>query len=52
MLFLSFRITPWRDEKSVKSTTCGSKISRLRLEMKILWQPPKRLSRSIHNSND
>jgi len=37
---LSFRITPWRDEKSVKATTCGIKISRLRLEMTIFGQAP------------
>jgi|GEM_PF-2693906 len=30
----------WRSEKSVKSATCGSKISRLRLEMTVLRQPP------------
>ena len=40
MLFLSFRITSWRDEKSVESTTCESKITLLRLEMTIPGQPP------------
>ena len=41
---LPFRIKTWRDEKSVKLTTCGSKISRLRLEMTVLRRPPRQAS--------
>ena len=33
---LSFRITPWRDEKSVTSTLSLKKISRFQLEMTVL----------------
>jgi len=40
MPFLSFRTKRIGSEKSIKLNTCGSKISRLRLEMTILGQPP------------
>ena len=41
MSLLSFRIMLWRDEKSATSVAHTSKISRLRLEMTILGQPPR-----------
>gem|GEM_PF-1294747 len=41
---LSFRIKTWPDEKSDKLTTCGTKISRFRLEITVLRQPPRQAS--------
>lgn len=40
MRLLSFRITPWSDEKSAKSTGYVNNISHLGLEMRVLGQPP------------